>query len=97
MQPNQAGSYSVRVTNSYGFVVSPNAQLVVRTVPLILVQPQDQTAFGGSNVVLSVVADGAPPLAYQWRLNGTNIAGATDPILLLTGVQPPTPALTVCE
>ena len=31
-------------------------------------------------------AIGAPPLTYQWRKNGTNIAGATTPVLSLTGI-----------
>jgi len=88
IQPNLAGGYSVRIANSFGAVTSAVAQLVIRTRPVILAQPQSQTAFGGSNVLFSVTADGAPPLAYQWRLNGANIAGATNRMLLLTNVQP---------
>jgi hypothetical protein len=36
-------------------------------------------SFGfGSNVTFSVTAAGAPPLTYQWRLNGALLFGAND-------------------
>ncbi len=45
--------------------------------PVIFVQPQGQTVSYGTNVSLSVSASGTLPFSYQWRLNGTNIPGAT--------------------
>jgi len=45
--------------------------------PTILSQPQPQTVFVGETAAFSVVAGGSLPLTYQWRLNGTNIPGAT--------------------
>ena len=45
--------------------------------PRITTQPQDRTLPAGSVVVFSVIATGSPPLAYQWRFNGTNLAAAT--------------------
>ena len=45
--------------------------------PVILTQPQNQTVPIGSNVMFAVFAGGTTPLRYQWRFNGTNIAGAT--------------------
>ena len=35
-----------------------------------------------------MTAAGTPPLSYQWRLNGTNLAGATGTSLTLSNVQP---------
>jgi uncharacterized repeat protein (TIGR01451 family) len=87
VQPSQAGLYSVRVTNIYGAAVSTNATLTVITTPFIIQQPQLQANFVGSNVTFSVIADGAPPLFYQWRFNATPIAGATNATLLLTNIQ----------
>lgn len=46
--------------------------------PAILVDPQPQTVFVGDSVNFSVTAFGTQPLRYAWRLNGTNIAGATN-------------------
>jgi hypothetical protein len=42
----------------------------------------------GRNACFQVFASGAPPLSYQWYLNGTNLPGATLDNLTLTNVQP---------
>jgi hypothetical protein len=68
--------------------------------PLIYVQPQSRSAAVGSNVDLTVEVASPTSLAYQWRLNGSNISGggwtrssssffegATN-VLHLTNVQP---------
>lgn len=54
--------------------------------PRIVAQPQAQTALTGESVSFVVVADGTPPLSYQWRLNGDIIPDATSATLALTGV-----------
>jgi hypothetical protein len=41
----------------------------------------------GSNATFAVIASGTPGPAYQWRLNGTNIAGATATSYTRTNVQ----------
>jgi hypothetical protein len=83
-----AGVYSVLVTNMYGAAVSSNAILtVVGAPPSITSQPSNQTVIAGANVAFNVTASGMPPLSYQWIFNGTNIAGATNALLLLTNVQ----------
>ena len=57
------------------------------TVPFILLQPQDQTTPSGGNAGFTVFRAGTVPTAYQWRFNGTNLAGATASSLSLTNVQ----------
>jgi hypothetical protein len=57
------------------------------TAPVILSQPTNQVAAVGSTLSLSVVATGASPLSYQWRLNGTNLAGASSSALALANLQ----------
>lgn len=47
------------------------------TAPFIMTQPADQTSLGGAPVAFSVVANGTPALAYQWRFNNAPIPGAT--------------------
>jgi hypothetical protein len=47
------------------------------TAPTITTPPQSQTNNQGNAATFSVVAAGTPLLFYQWRFNGTNIAGAT--------------------
>ena len=56
-------------------------------VPIITTQPADTAAMAGDTVTFTVANTGTPPLAYQWRKNGANIAGATDPALVLAAVQ----------
>ncbi len=45
--------------------------------PTITSQPSSQMVEEGQAATFSVVAVGAGPLSYQWRRNGTAIAGAT--------------------
>ncbi|HEY5911734.1 MAG TPA: PA14 domain-containing protein [Verrucomicrobiae bacterium] len=56
--------------------------------PAITTPPQSQSASAGSAAGFSVVAQGTAPLAYQWRFNGTELAGATDTTLLLPYLVP---------
>ena len=74
---NNAGTYSVIVSNTAGSVTSSNAVLTVIPPPNILSQPVSQSVNQGSPVSFSVVATGAG-LGYQWRLNSANISGATN-------------------
>jgi hypothetical protein len=55
--------------------------------PTILAQPHSQSVAADSTATFSVAAGGTPPLAYQWRIYGTNIAGATNATLVLTNVH----------
>lgn len=57
--------------------ISPSVQ--VRTPPVIEVQPVSTNALDGSTVTFCASASGTPPIYYQWRLNGVNIPGATNP------------------
>jgi hypothetical protein len=44
--------------------------------PQIVVQPSAQVTQAGGTIAFSAVANGTPPLAYQWYFNGTAISGA---------------------
>lgn len=47
--------------------------------PRIILQPVSQTAFVGESATFGVRAQGAQPLHYQWRKNGTDLPLATFP------------------
>ena len=82
-----AGSYDVIISNSFGPLTSAVASLTVLGPPIITLHPSNRTVAVGGSVAFSVAASGTPPLNYQWRLNGTNIAGATLPACALSPVQ----------
>ncbi len=84
---SDTGNYGVIVSNAYGSVRSSVVTLTVLGPPWITAQPQSQTVFAGSNVVLSVWAMGILPMSFQWAFNGANIAGATAANLILTNAQ----------
>lgn len=88
VQPAQAGAYSVTVSNGSGAATSAVAQLTVLVPPAITSQPTNQTVTAGATATFNVSATGTPPLAYQWRLTGTNLVGVTTPSLSLPNVAP---------
>jgi hypothetical protein len=57
------------------------------SLPVIVTQPVGGTWYNGTSPVLSVVADGATPVTYQWYLTNSPIAGATSSSLTLTNIQ----------
>lgn len=57
------------------------------TPPFVTLDPTNKVAILGSNLTLNAGALGTPPLDYQWQLNGTNVAGATNSFLALPNVQ----------
>lgn len=83
-----AGNYVVTVANVAGTVTSAVAAVTVIVPPAIQSQPNNQTVSQGQNANFSVTASGSAPLSYQWNFNGSPLAGATNPSLQLTNVDP---------
>lgn len=81
-----AGSYSVVVSNEGGSVTSEGAQLTVSLPPVITRQPLGQNVLVGAPVNLAVAVSATPPITYQWRRNGLDVAGASGPSFLLGNV-----------
>ncbi len=91
-----AGNYVVLATNFWGSVTSSPVLLSVASsayAPVITTNPPAASALlVGQSSAISVTATGTPPLSYQWRLGGTNLAnggiygGALTNILMLTSV-----------
>ena len=88
VQPSQAGSYSVVVTNLAGTVTSSAAVVTVLVTPSITRQPVGLTVVAGTNATLSVTASGTGPLSYRWLKDGSAVAGGNSAQLALNNVQP---------
>src|SRR6185369_11140410 len=92
VQPADADSYDVVVTNVVDSVPSAPATLTVREKPTVTV-PQSVTALSGTDVQFSVTTTGTAPLSIQWRKNGApladsaNVIGTTTAQLTLKNVQ----------
>ena len=90
IQPGNAGSYSVTVSNLGGGAISSNAFLSVNTSPVAPVfnsQPASLVVLAGSVASFTAVAAGTAPIGYQWSKDGTPISGATSSTLSLSNVQ----------
>ena len=56
-------------------------------LPVITNAPPSLNVSVGATATFTVNAGGAPPLNYQWRMNGTNIPGATNATLVIASVS----------
>lgn len=88
VQPSDAGTYSVIVSNVAGAATSTAATLTVVSRPAFVFQPQSQTVAEKGVATLSGVASGTPAIAYQWYFQSTPLAGKTATSLVLSNVTP---------
>jgi hypothetical protein len=75
-----AGRYTIVATNAAG-TANASATLTVRAAPVITSAPNSQTVFAGERASFTVAVTGVPSPTFQWRKNGTPIAGATNATL----------------
>ena len=88
--PSLGGNYDVLVANDGGSVTSQVAVLTVLPAlvpPAILSNPRSQLVSTGETVYLVVAASGSSPLSYQWQFNSSNLAQATNTVLVLTNIS----------
>ena len=65
---------SAQLSSAYSVSMSGTG---VGVAPSIVAQPVSISILTGQTATFSVTATGTAPLAYQWKMNGTAIAGAT--------------------
>jgi hypothetical protein len=92
-QSGDAAGYYCQASNAYGVDWSGTVTLTVNdsNLPAHMTGQSGasgtQTAPLGGSVTFSVTASGTEPIAYQWRKNGDNIAGATSSSYTISNVQ----------
>ena len=74
---DNAAVFKVVVTNSAGTATSKEAVLSVNVPAGISTQPVATSVFTTQTAGFSVTATGTEPFTYQWKKNGSDIAGAT--------------------
>jgi pectin methylesterase-like acyl-CoA thioesterase len=83
-------------TGTYSLMASNNAGMVTNSVTLTvssgnvapsITGPTDQTVVQTSNATFNASVSGLPVPTLQWRVNGTNISGATSSSLTVSNVQ----------
>jgi hypothetical protein len=61
------GAYRVVISNMAGTITSSNAVVAVETNPVVITSPVSTNIVVGSNLNLSVTAQGASTLSYRWK------------------------------
>ncbi|MFZ9746800.1 MAG: immunoglobulin domain-containing protein [Opitutaceae bacterium] len=80
---DNAGLYSVRVSNSAGSITSAPAALTVNGAATITTPPTTQVVNSGTAATFTVAATGTD-LTYAWKFNGRTVRGATSATLKVT-------------
>jgi len=77
VDPTNAGSYSVVITNHWGAVTSAPGVLTVSaaaTAPFFITEPAPRSILVGQGATFSVTAGGTSPLSYAWQKNSQPIS-----------------------
>ena len=86
LQPSEAGTYSLSISNEFGVTNTSVTLAVVPAGPWIGAQPISREMVPHGTVQFAVTAWGSDPLSYQWMFENAPISGATNPVLTLTDV-----------
>ncbi len=84
---DQAGDYSVEISDAYSVVTSSDATITVSTVPTIPRPPLPQSALLGGQARFTVGASSTTPVTFQWWKDGQAIDGAVANGLALSNLN----------
>jgi len=86
---NNAGTYSLIVSNSFSGATTRSALLTVSNIPVVITaQPASQIASEGNPATLSVTVSGTPVIQYQWLFGSNPIPGATNSVYTIPASSP---------
>ncbi|MBN2349376.1 MAG: immunoglobulin domain-containing protein [Bacteroidales bacterium] len=81
-----AAVYTCEVSGDCGIINSDPANLTIDEKVIITQHPVNSTLCPGENASFNITATGAL-LNYQWQKDGANIAGETNPGLIIPGID----------
>ncbi|HXI50222.1 MAG TPA: immunoglobulin domain-containing protein, partial [Candidatus Saccharimonadales bacterium] len=87
VQLNDAGAYSVQVTNGVGSLEGLAATLTVLVAPVIRADPVSLVVTQGRPASFTVDATGSAPLSYRWFFNGAGVLRGTNATLSFSSAQ----------
>ena len=82
-----AGSYSVRVSNATGAVVSTAAVLTVNVPAIFSTSPANQIVYLGQLATFTAIPSGNAPISIQWSFGSTKLTNATNSVLVVGPVD----------
>lgn len=86
VQTNDAGDFTLKLTNPYGSVTSAVAALTIIVPPAVTQHPVSTNLLAGTATALAVAASGTAPLHYFWNKDGAPITNDA-PVLTLSPAQ----------
>jgi cyclophilin family peptidyl-prolyl cis-trans isomerase len=84
---NGTSTITVRAVDTNDRTAESTFAVSVATSISIAAEPQSQHVPPGASVTMSVTAQAASPLTYQWLVNGQPISGATNASYMLPGAS----------
>lgn len=87
VQPADAGSYTVVVSNAFGSATSNPADVTVNSAPVITTMQHAPIGLAGASLTLMSNVAAGDGVTFQWFKNGTAIAGATGSTYTLSDMQ----------
>jgi hypothetical protein len=88
LQRINPGAYGDDPANWIAAAPGPANAFLGGVPPGVSTPPASQSVVRYQTIQFSVGATGSHPLSFQWQFQGSNLANATNAILLLTNVQP---------
>ncbi len=91
------GLYSCAVWNAFGGRWSEPSFLIVNHPPEIFIQPDHKWMIEGTPATLEVLAEGSPPMEFQWYKDGAAIPEADRPKLFFQDPDSKTEGMYYCN
>lgn len=82
-----SADFRLLVSDAFSTIWSDIARLTVVDPPQYLAQPVGGEVMHGERFQFATQSDGTQPIKYQWRLNGGNIPGETQPVHTIESVN----------